>query len=128
MPPTLSSHGMLRVAAAVPELAVADVAANVGHLADTARAAAKAGASLVVLPELALTGYTAADLFHSELLLRQAKAGLSDLARRTASLKTVIAVGLPLQIGTAVFNCAAVLHGGRILGLVPKTYIPNYKE
>ncbi len=119
---------MLRIAAAVPELTVADVAANVGHLAEAARSAAKAGASVIVLPELALTGYTCADLFQSELLLRQAAVGLLDLARRTAALKAIVAVGLPLQIGTAVFNCAAVLHGGRVLGLVPKTFIPNYKE
>jgi len=119
---------MLRVAAAVPGLAVADVAANVGHLADASRRAAAAGATVIVLPELALTGYTAADLFHQELLLRQARQGLLELARRTARLPAVIAVGLPLQIGTAVFNCAAVIHGGRVLGLVPKTYIPNYKE
>ena len=128
MPSPLSAHGLLRVAAVVPELTVADVAANIGFLSDAARRASAAGASVIVLPELALTGYTAADLFQQELLLRQARRGLMDLARRTARLPALIAVGLPLQIGTAVFNCAAVFHAGRILGIVPKTYIPNYKE
>lgn len=133
MPPAasrtkLTSFGLLRVAAAVPELSVADVAANVEHLAAAVRRAASAGATVVVLPELALTGYTAADLFQQELLLRRASRGLTELARRTARLPVLFAVGLPVHIGTAVFNCAAVVHGGKILGLVPKTYIPNYKE
>lgn len=121
-------YGMLRVAAVVPELSVADVDANIEHLTRASREAVHAGAAIVVLPELGLTGYTAADLLISQPLLAQAKRGLVTFAQRTSSLSAIICVGLPLQIGLAVFNCAAVIHQGSILGIVPKTYIPNYKE
>ncbi|HXV26533.1 MAG TPA: NAD(+) synthase [Candidatus Paceibacterota bacterium] len=125
---SITAFGLLRVAAAVPDVAVADVPANVGHCAAAVKRAADAGAAVIVLPELALTGYTAGDLFHQETLLARSRAGLAELARRTARVRALTAVGLPLQIGGALYNCAAILHGGRVLGIVPKTYIPNYKE
>ncbi len=123
------NHGFLRVAAAVPELRVADCDFNAGRiLALLARAEAEQVA-VVVFPELCLTGYTCADLFHHSALQRGALAALARVVREGATAFSGVAVvGLPLLVDDQVFNCAAVVHKGRVLGVVPKSYLPNYKE
>jgi len=122
-------HGFLRVAAASPLLRVADCGYNADQILALLKRAESEAIALVVFPELSLTGYTCGDLFHHTTLQRGALDALQDLTRATASAFSGIAiVGLPLAVDDQVFNCAAVLHQGRLLGLVPKSFIPNYKE
>jgi NAD+ synthase (glutamine-hydrolysing) len=121
--------GFLRVAAAAPLLRVADCAFNVRHLLDLMRRAESEGVHLLVFPELALSGYTCADLFHQPLLQRGAVEGLLRLTAEGAELFSGLAVvGVPLAVDDLVFNCAAVFQRGRLLGVVPKSYLPTYKE
>jgi NAD+ synthase (glutamine-hydrolysing) len=122
-------HGFVRVGAAVPALRVADTEFNADRvIALLARAEAER-VSVVVFPELSLTAYTCADLFH-QLALQ--KGALRALARVVAASRDVFsgvaAVGLPIAIDDQLFNCAAIFQGGRVLGVVPKCFIPNYKE
>ncbi len=125
----MTYHGFLRVAAAVPALRVADCAYNAERILALLDQAQRGGVTLVVFPELALTGYTCADLFQQSTLQKGALAALAHVARASASAYSGIAVvGLPLALDDQLFNCAAVLHRGRILGVVPKSFIPNYKE
>jgi NAD+ synthase (glutamine-hydrolysing) len=122
-------HGFLRVAAAVPLLRVADPAYNADRTLGLLERAQTEGAEVLVFPEMGLTGYTCGDLFHQTALLRAALAELDRLAGRSARLYRGLAVvGLPVVVDDQVFNCAAVLHRGRVLGIVPKSYLPNYKE
>ncbi len=122
-------HGFLRVAAASPLLRVADCGYNVEQILLLLRRAEAEAVSCVVFPELCLTGYTCADLFQHGVLQRGALDALEQVTEATASLYAGVAVvGLPLAVDDQVFNCAAVLHRGRILGIVPKSFIPNYKE
>jgi NAD+ synthase (glutamine-hydrolysing) len=120
--------GFVRVAAVSPELALGDVAKNVAILAREARSQAQCGCRLVVFPELSLTGYSCADLFHTEALRAAAVLGLSELAEQTHDLPTVLVVGLPLLVQDRLYNVAAVLAKGRVLGLVPKSFLPNSAE
>jgi NAD+ synthase (glutamine-hydrolysing) len=122
-------HGFLRVAAATPPVRVADCAYNVGQILDLLGRAEADGVAVVVFPELALTGYTCADLFQHTALQRGAQGGLARLLQATTTgFAGVAVVGLPLAVDDQLFNCAAVLHRGRILGVVPKSFLPNYKE
>ncbi len=125
---SLRSLGMLRVAAATPELKVADVAFNVAAIEAAAEQAAAQGARLAVFPELAVTGYSCGDLFGQSLLLDHAEAALARLAKASARLGVVLVVGVPLRHTGRLFNCAVVLSGGQICGAVPKTYLPNSQE
>ncbi len=117
-----------RIACAVPDLSVGDVGFNTEKIAEKLTEAEQRGACLTVFPELSLTGYTCADLFFQRTLLDGAKAGLARLVKLSGTLGTAFAVGLPLKIGDRLFNCAAFVCGGRVLGLVPKTFLPNYNE
>jgi NAD+ synthase (glutamine-hydrolysing) len=122
-------HGFLRVAAATPALRVADCAFNAGQILLLMKQAEAEGVSVLVFPELSLTGYTCADLFQQSTLQRGAVEALSGLIRAGADVFSGLAVvGLPLVVDDQIFNCAAVLHGGRVLGVVPKSFLPNYKE
>jgi len=122
-------HGFLRVAAACPRVVVADPEANATEIVRLAGEASRAGAQVVLFPELSLTGYTAADLFFSlSTLVRGAETALGRVLRETKDSATVLALGLPLALDGRLFNVAAVCQGGRLLGLVPKTFLPNYKE
>jgi NAD+ synthase (glutamine-hydrolysing) len=122
-------HGFLRVAAAVPTLRVADCAYNAERIVALMARAEAEGVGVLVFPELCLTGYTCADLFQQIPLQRGALAALRQVARSGGSAFSGLAVvGLPLAVDDQVFNCAALLHRGRVLGLVPKSFIPNYKE
>jgi NAD+ synthase (glutamine-hydrolysing) len=122
-------HGFLRVAAAVPTLRVADCAFNAERIVGLMRRAENEGVAVLVFPELSLTGYTCADLFHQPILQRGALNALADVVHASSSVFPGVAVvGLPLAMDDQLFNCAAVLHRGRVLGVVPKSFIPNYKE
>ncbi|MDB5308789.1 MAG: nadE [Gemmataceae bacterium] len=122
-------HGFLRVAAASPQLRVADTAFNADRTLDLLAEAEAQGVNLVVFPEMGLTGYTCYDLFHTLPLQRAAADALGRVIDRGAEVfHGVAAVGLPVVLDGQLFNCAAVFHRGKLLGVVPKSYLPNYKE
>jgi NAD+ synthase (glutamine-hydrolysing) len=121
--------GFLRVGAACPRVRVADPEANVTEMLRVVAEAKEQGVQVLLFPELSLTGYTASDLFFSlSTLVAGAERAVERLARETAKSPMVIVVGLPLAHEGRLFNTAAVLQGGKALGLVPKSYIPGYKE
>ncbi len=122
------NHGFLRVACAAPSLVVADCRFNAEKIIDAARLASGEGASLIVFPELSITGYTCGDLFLQRTLQTAAVECLEYIAKKTAALPGVLCVGLPIARDGALYNCAAVIHRGKILAVVPKTFIPNYSE
>lgn len=121
-------YGFIKAAAASPALRVGDTAFNLESARECFDAAENMGANLLVLPELHLTGYTCGDLFYSDLLLEAALEALAALRDYTAGKRCLLVVGLPLRLGGKLYNCAAVLQGGAVLGLVPKTVLPNYGE
>ncbi len=122
-------HNFLRVAAASPELRVADCAFNAERTLALLPEADAAGCDLAVFPEMGLTGYTCGDLFHHSALLKSAEAALDTLlAAAGHCFHGVAIVGLPVAVEGMVFNCAAIFSGSKLLGVVPKTYLPNYKE
>ena len=121
-------EGFARVSAAVPTCRVADFDHNVSHTLSLWGTAHKQGDAVVVFPELGLSSYTVRDLFHDHLLLARCEAALLDLAERGKDLAPMALVGLPLRVAGGVYNVAAALQGGRVLGLVPKAYLPNYRE
>ncbi len=125
----MNPFGFLRVAAATPLVRVADCAFNVEHILALMRRAEREHVNVLVFPELALTGYTCADLFHQPVLQRGAVEALMRLVEDSAAVFAGLAVvGVPLGVDDQLFNCAAVLHKGRLLGIVPKSFLPNYKE
>jgi NAD+ synthase (glutamine-hydrolysing) len=121
-------YGFVRAAVVSPALRVADVEFNVGEMIAAMQRAAAAGASLVLFPELGVTGYTCADLFYQSLLLEKARHALTTLAQATAENKMAAVVDLPLQQDGKLYNCAAFLNNGAIVGIVPKTYLPKTQE
>ncbi|WP_334167427.1 NAD(+) synthase [Achromobacter mucicolens] len=124
----LYSHGFARVAVGVPECRVADPAFNAAQTIALAQQAAQGGAVLAAFPELGLSAYTCDDLFHQKALLDACEAALAQVVEATADLDIAIVVGAPLRMAHQLFNCAVVAAGGRVLGVVPKTYLPNYGE
>jgi len=124
----VTSFGFVRLGAAVPRVRVADCAANASGIVAQMRAADAAGVQLVVFPECALTGYSAHDLFHQQTLQDAACAALVRVCRETAKCAIAGVIGLPLAVDGQLFNCAAVIQAGRVLGIVPKSFIPGYKE
>ena len=116
------NNGFFKVAAAMPSIRVADPSYNAQRMVELFRKADEAGASLVVFPELSLTGYTCADLFYSTALQNGAKEALDSYLAATASSQTISVVGLPLSLGQSLYNCAAVCQGGRVLGFVPQSH------
>src|SRR5512139_3761630 len=121
-------HGFVRVAVATPRVEVASPALNVAETIRLAREAASQLAVLAVFPELGLSAYSNEDLFQQDALLEASVAALGDLLEASRELAIACAVGLPLQVDNRLFNCAVLLHRGRLLGAVPKTYLPNYRE
>ena len=121
-------YGFVKVAAAVPAVRVADVAYNVQEMEKLIAVADGEGVELLCFPELSLTGYTCQDLFQEQLLITKAEEGLLHLLDFTRQLDIVCVVGLPVQAGGLLLNCAAVIQSGTLLGVVPKTYLPNYGE
>jgi NAD+ synthase (glutamine-hydrolysing) len=122
------NYGFFRGAAASPELTVADCKTNADHIIDAVLEARSNGASLIVFPELCVTGYTCGDLFLQRTLQEAAVHETERIARETAAHHILIAAGLPVALGDALYNCAALMYRGHILALVPKSYIPNYGE
>lgn len=121
-------YGFITLAAAVPEVSVADAAHNGTEIVRLMQKAAEAGAQIVTFPELAVTGYTCGDLFLTDKLLRDAEDALSAILAETVGLPVVAVIGVPVVWRGKTYNCAAVCQNGRILGVVPKTHIPNYAE
>lgn len=121
-------RGFARIAAAVPVAGVTDFAANVEHTLALYRRAADEGHAVVVFPELGLTSYTARDLFHDHHLLLHAEEALARIVVASETLAPVAIVGLPLRVGSALYNVAAAVQHGRVLAVVPKAYLPNYRE
>ncbi|MDQ6683882.1 MAG: NAD(+) synthase, partial [Pseudomonadota bacterium] len=121
-------HGFLRIAVAVPRNKVADPVFNAAETVRLLRSAASDGASLVAFPELGLSAYTCDDLFHQRALLDGCEKALLEVAAATLDTPALAVVGLPLRVEHRLFNCAAIVGNGRVLGVVPKTYLPNYGE
>ena len=121
-------YGFIKVAAAIPAVKVADVNYNVEQIESLIAQAEGQGVEVMVFPELCLTGYTCQDLFKNQLLIDKAEEGLLVLLDFTRKLDLISIVGLPVQIGSLLYNCAAVIQSGTLLGVVPKTYLPNYGE
>ena len=122
------SDGFLRVAAASPQIRVADVEGNAGVALAAVREATERGVRALVLPELNLCGYTAADLFHNRTLLHACEAALVHILDETRELPIVFTIGLPVAVAENIYNCAAVCCAGELLGLTAKKYLPNYGE
>lgn len=125
---SIYSHGMIRVAVCVPASRVSDPPFNLEQTLALAREASAAHAAVALFPELGLSGYSNEDLFHQGALLEASRAALTRVVRESHALASVLIVGVPLQLDGKLFNCAAVVYRGRLLGLVPKTYLPNYRE
>ncbi len=123
----VTDYGLVRVAAVVPQVNVADVEGNVAHLIESVNQAVGMGASIVATPELCVTGYTCGDLFGNDLLLDAAEQALVDLNEHYRNTSVMIVLGAPLRCNGHLFNCAVILNHGE-MWVVPKTYIPNYKE
>jgi NAD+ synthase (glutamine-hydrolysing) len=121
-------YGFVRSAVASPKLRVGDTVYNAMITADVIRKQADNGVDLLVFPELGLTGYSCKDMFHQLVLQEGAVEALEVVRNATAGLDILVTVGLPLKVEGQLFNCAAVLHRGKILGIVPKSYPPNYKN
>ncbi|ATC26469.1 NAD(+) synthase [Caulobacter vibrioides] len=121
-------HGFVRVATAVPKVKLADPAANAQGVLAMAREAHAAGVAVVVFPELGLTGYTVDDLLQQEALLDAVEAAIATVTEASAGLAPMIVVGAPLRDGGRLYNTAIVIQGGKVLGVVPKSFLPNYRE
>lgn len=121
-------QGFVKVAAATPKIAVADCKKNVEVILESIREMEEKEAKVMVLPELCITGYTCADLFWQGRLLEEAEESLQKIANETADVDALIFVGLPLEVYGKLYNVAAVLNHGELLGIVPKKYLPNYNE
>ena len=122
------NNGFIRVAAAIPELRVADCAFNVARMADLVRKGEEEKVQVICFPELSVTGYTCADLFQQQQLLLDAQKALNELQLLTFSTTAVIIAGMPVRVQSNLYNTAVVLQGGHILGVVPKTHLPNNNE
>lgn len=122
------NNGFVRVAAAIPDLRVADCTFNASCIADLVRRGEAEKAQIICFPELSVTGYTCADLFFQHQLLSNAEKALNELQMLTFSTTSVIIVGMPVRVQNQLFNTAVVLQGGHILGVVPKTHLPNNNE
>ena len=124
----LYRHNFVRVALGIPQVRVADPAFNAGQVIALMRQAAQRDALLVTFPELGLSAYSCEDLFHQQSLLDASRDALGRIVDASRELSTIAVVGLPIAVDHLLFNCAAVVHRGRLLGIVPKTYLPNYRE
>ena len=121
-------HGFIKVAAATPDIRVADVDYNKGQIIKQMDEAAEAGAKIIVFPELCTTGYTCSDLFLQDILLNSAKKALVKIAEHTKNLDALVFVGVPIAVGGELYNVAAALNHGNILGFTTKSFLPNYGE
>ena len=122
------NDGFIKVAAVTPEVTVADTQKNAKIICDDILQATALGAKIIVFPELCLTGYTCADLFYHDVLLKNALRALSDVVSCSIGADALIFVGCPLRHFGKLYNCAVAINNGKILGAVPKTFLPNYNE
>ena len=120
--------GFIKVAAATPKVTVADVDANLSEIKRLIKKADGEKVNLLVFPELSLTAYTCGDLFFNDALLSNTQKALEELREFTKNIYTIAVVGLPFKHGTKLYNCAAVIGNGEILGIVPKKYSPCHNE
>ena len=121
-------QGFIKTAAGTPKIKVADCVSNAQEIIRLIRVMEKEGAKLMVFPELCITGYTCGDLFCQEMLLQSAKEMLLEIAEKTREVDALIFVGLPLEARGKLYNVAAALNKGEVLGVVPKTFLPSYRE
>lgn len=121
-------HGFIKVAAAIPSVSVADVKYNLRQQESLIESAEKEDVDIIVFPELSMTGYSCQDLFQQNLLIKEAEQSVEELLTFTLSLNLVVIVGAPISTGSILLNCAIVIRKGKILGVVPKTFLPNYNE
>ena len=124
----LKQYGYVRVGAIVNQTRLADVFYNVNEMKRMLDQAIQSGVEIVSFPELSITGYTCQDLFLTDDLLNQTLAGLEELKRYSKDHAIVFIVGAPLRIGNALYNCGVTFSNGKIIGVTPKTFIPNYSE
>ena len=122
------NYGFIKVAAAVPHVQVADCSYNIGQIESLMRQASEKGVHLIAFPELSVTAYTCLDLFAQQTLLKNAEQALLKLVNDTADLNLLTIVGAPLVTDNRLINAAIAFQSGKIIGVVPKTYLPNYKE
>src|SRR3989454_411824 len=125
---SIYTHQFIRAAVCVPALRVADPEFNVERMLGLARQASRANVAVALFPELGISAYSNEDLFHQDALLDATKAAVERLVNESEGLNPVLIVGAPLQFDGKLFNCAVVIYRGKVLGLVPKTYLPNYRE
>ncbi|SHF06178.1 NAD(+) synthase [Dysgonomonas macrotermitis] len=124
----MGNYGFIKVAAATPKLKVADCVFNTTEILKVIADAEKSGVKAIVFPEASITGYTANDLFHQRLLIEGAVNSIDGIKRALAESDIMAIVGTPLEITNRLYNVAVVIHRGQILGVVPKTFLPNYNE
>ena len=122
------NYGFVKVAAAVPHVKVADCFYNIRQIEKLMRQASEKGVQMIAFPELSITGYTCLDLFNQQTLLDKAEHAFIELLDYTSDLEMMTIVGMPIRTENRLFNAAVVFQKGIILGVVPKTYLPNYKE
>lgn len=122
------TDGFIKVAAAIPKVKVADVNYNIAEIESLMARADGMGVEILCFPELSITGYTCQDLFGQQLLLEETEKGLLRIMDLSRNLHITVIVGMPIDVCGVLLNCAAVVQGGRVHGLVPKTYLPNYNE
>ena len=120
------NYGFVKVASAIPSLKVADCTYNIQQIESLIVQAQGKGVEIIVFPELCISGYTCGDLFGQQLLLEKCEESLFKLLDFTRSLEIITLVGMPVMVGGLLMNCAVVVQGGKILGVVPKTYLPKY--
>ncbi len=121
-------HGFIKVAAGTPKIRIADCSANAALILEEIDRMQEHGAKIMVFPELCLSGFECRDLFWQERLLKESLSALEAIAKSSAEADALIFVGLPMEYGGKLFNCAAALSRGKVLGVIPKTFIPNYNE
>ena len=120
--------GYVKVCAATPEIRVADVKYNTQNIIKAINESAANGSQITVFPELCVCGYTCGDLFNQPALLSACENALAEIAKATEGIKTLVFVGAPVEVDCKLYNCAVAISDGKILGIVPKTYLPNYGE
>src|SRR5215469_1015881 len=125
---SIYTHRFIRAAVCVPTLRVADPVFNVERTLELAKRASKEHVAIALFPELGISAYSNEDLFHQEALLQASKAAVATLVEKSEKLSPVLVVGAPLQFDARLFNCGLVIYRGRVLGVVPKSYLPNYRE
>ncbi len=122
------NYGLIRVASAIPSVKVGDCQYNAERILEMMQKANKAGVKIICFPELSITGYTCADLFEQQLLLEEAESALLKLVDKSGWMRIVTIVGMPVQAEGSIVNAAVAIQAGKILGVVPKSYLPNYNE